>query len=61
MWWMSQRKIENWLAWIFSNIVAIPLNFYKGFMLFTAMYLLFLIMAYFGYREWKNTVKNTTQ
>jgi nicotinamide mononucleotide transporter len=61
MWWMSQRKIENWLAWIFSNIVAIPLNFYKGFMLFTAMYLLFLIMAYFGYREWKNTIKNTTQ
>src|SRR5215212_5336113 len=35
MWWMSKRKIENWIAWIFSNIVAIPLNFYKGLMLFT--------------------------
>ena len=30
MWWMAKRKVENWLAWIFSNIVAIPLNFYKG-------------------------------
>jgi nicotinamide mononucleotide transporter len=53
MWWMARRKIENWQAWIFSNLVAIPLNFYKGFMLFTMMYVLFLIMAYQGYREWK--------
>lgn len=53
MWWMAKRKIENWLAWIFSNIVAIPLNFYKGFMLFTLMYVLFLLMAWMGYVEWK--------
>lgn len=53
MWWMAKRKIENWIAWIFSNIVAIPLNFYKGFMLFTLMYILFLVMAYLGLKEWK--------
>ncbi|MBK9737752.1 MAG: nicotinamide mononucleotide transporter [Saprospiraceae bacterium] len=53
MWWMAKRKIENWIAWIFSNIVAIPLNFYKGFMLFTLMYVLFLIMAVSGYQSWK--------
>jgi len=54
MWWMAQRKIENWLAWIFSNLVGIPLNFYKGFMLFTLMYILFLWMAWMGYKEWKH-------
>jgi nicotinamide mononucleotide transporter len=53
MWWMAKRKIENWIAWIFSNIVAIPLNFYKGLMLFTLMYILFLFMAWWGYIEWK--------
>jgi len=53
MWWMAKRKIENWLAWIFSNIVAIPLNFYKGLMLFTLMYVLFLLLAWWGYVEWK--------
>lgn len=53
MWWMAKRKVENWLAWIFSNIVAIPLNFYKEFMLFTLMYILFLAMAWMGYVEWK--------
>ncbi len=57
MWWMAKRKIENWLAWIFSNIVAIPLNFYKGFMLFTLMYVLFLAMAWWGLVEWKKIKK----
>lgn len=58
MWWMAKRKVENWLAWIFSNIVAIPLNFYKGFMLFTLMYILFLGLAWMGYTEWKKKATN---
>ena len=53
MWWMAKRKIENWLAWIASNIVAVPLNFYKEFYLFTLMYVLFLVMAVWGFIEWK--------
>jgi len=58
MWWMAKRKIENWLAWIFSNIVAIPLNFYKGLMLFTLMYVLFLLLAWMGYVLWKKKAQN---
>lgn len=57
MWWMAKRKIENWLAWIFSNIVAIPLNFYKGFMLFTIMYVLFLALAAWGFIEWRKKLQ----
>ncbi len=56
MWWMAKRKMENWLAWIVSNVVAIPLNFYKGFVLFTLMYVLFLILAIAGYKEWKEKI-----
>ena len=56
MWWMAKRKVENWLAWIFSNIVAIPLNFYKHYYLFTLMYILFLAMAWWGYAEWKKQI-----
>jgi nicotinamide mononucleotide transporter len=57
MWWMAKRKMENWMAWIVSNIVAIPLNFYKGFMLFTVMYILFLGLAVSGFNEWKLKIK----
>jgi nicotinamide mononucleotide transporter len=59
MWWMAKRKIENWLAWIFSNIIAIPLNFYKQFYLFTLMYILFLAMAWWGFIEWKKKAKQS--
>ena len=59
MWWMAKRKIENWLAWILSNIVAIPLNFYKHFYLFTLMYVLFLILAWMGYVSWRKKYLQT--
>ena len=58
MWWMAKRKMENWIAWILSNLVAIPLNFYKGFMLFTMMYILFLALAVSGYKEWKTKLRS---
>jgi nicotinamide mononucleotide transporter len=58
MWWMAKRKIENWIAWIVSNLVAIPLNFYKGFILFSFMYLFFLWLAIVGYKEWINKYKS---
>lgn len=61
MWWMAKRKIENWLAWIASNLVAIPLNFYKGFMLFTLMYILFLWIAILGYLEWKKQINTLSK
>ena len=56
MWWMATRKLENWIAWIASNLVAIPLNLYKGLPVFTIMYVLFLFMAYQGYRDWKKAI-----
>lgn len=61
MWWMARRKIENWPAWILSNAVAIPLNFYKGFLLFALMYVVFLLLAVYGWRQWVRsfTLNNT--
>ena len=60
MWWMAKRKMENWIAWILSNMVAVPLNFYKGFMLYTLMYIIFLGLAISGYREWNQKIKSAT-
>lgn len=60
MWWMSRRKTENWIAWIFTNLVAIPLNFYKGFMLFTLMYILFLFLAFSGFKQWSKLMHSSS-
>lgn len=56
MWWMAKRKIENWLAYLVSNAVAIPLNYYKDLSLFSLMYIIFFIMACRGFILWKKEV-----
>jgi len=53
MYWMAKRKIDNWLAWIFSDIIAIPLNYSKELLLFSLMYFVFLFLAWSGFVNWK--------
>lgn len=53
MWLLAKRKIENWILLNISNVVAIPLLFYKGLPL-TALLTIFLFtIAVFGYFRWK--------
>jgi nicotinamide mononucleotide transporter len=58
MWWMAKRKMENWIAWVISNLAAIPLNYSKNLMLFSLMYILFLGMAVSGFFSWKKMLRN---
>lgn len=53
MWLMARRKIENWIFWIIGDIISVPLYFYKGFTFTSFQYVLFTIMAIFGYLQWK--------
>jgi len=53
MWLMANKKIENWILWIGGNIVSIPLYFVKGFGFTGIQYSIFLILAIYGYIEWK--------
>ena len=56
MWLMAKRKIENWVFWIVGDVVSVPLYFYKGFTLTSFQYLLFTIIAIFGYFSWKKNL-----
>ncbi len=53
MWLMANKKIENWIFWIAVNTVSIPLYFVKGYGFTGIQYTIFLILAIYGYREWK--------
>lgn len=53
MWLMALKKIENWIAWIIGNIISIPLYFYKGLVLTSFQFTVFLIIAISGYLEWR--------
>lgn len=59
MWLMAKRKVENWIYWIVGDLISIPLYFYKGFTFTSFQYLIFTILAVYGYNAWKkNTDKN---
>ena len=50
---MAKKKIEHWIAWIFTNLLSIPLYFYKGLILTSFQFFVFLILAIMGYTRWR--------
>jgi nicotinamide mononucleotide transporter len=61
MWLMAKRKIENWILWIIGDIISIPMYFVKGYSFTSIQYLIFTIIAIFGYLEWKKILNNYKQ
>ena len=57
MWLMARRKIENWILWIVGDIISIPMYFAKGYSFTSIQYLIFTIVAVYGYLEWKKTLQ----
>ncbi len=60
MWLMARRKIENWIFWIIGDIISIPMYYVKGYSFTSIQYLIFTIIAIFGYLEWKSTLQQKT-
>ncbi len=58
MWLMAKKKIENWLFWIAGDIISVPLYLYKGYTFTSLQYLIFTIIAIYGYLEWRKIINN---
>jgi len=58
MWLMANKKIEHWFLWIVGNIVSIPLYLLKGLGFTGLQFVVFLLIAIFGYIEWKKHLNN---
>lgn len=61
MWLMARKKLENWIYWIIGDIISVPLYFYKGLIFTSFQYLLFTIIAIFGYFAWKKSLNKNRQ
>ncbi|RED50628.1 nicotinamide riboside transporter PnuC [Seonamhaeicola aphaedonensis] len=61
MWYMANKKIENWTLWIFADIITVPLYAYRGWGMLSLQYLIFTILAIQGYFAWKKTLNNNQQ
>lgn len=59
MWLMARKKLENWIAWIITDFISIPLYFYKGLVLTSFQFFFFTALAIAGliawYKSWQKT------
>jgi nicotinamide mononucleotide transporter len=53
MWLMAKKKVESWFWWILTNIASVPLYFLKGLVFTSVFYLILLLMAFSGLKEWR--------
>ncbi|MGI9191491.1 MAG: nicotinamide riboside transporter PnuC [Chitinophagaceae bacterium] len=57
---LVQRKIENWLWLTASNLLAIPLQLYKGMPLTATLTIIYLVLGLLGYHRWKHESQRQT-
>jgi nicotinamide mononucleotide transporter len=57
MWLMAKKKVENWIAWIITDLVSVPLYLYKGLLLTSFQFLFFTILAIIGLIQWIQAAK----
>jgi len=50
---LARKALESWLLWILVDIICIGLFMARGINLVAAEYLLFLLMASYGYYNWR--------
>ena len=55
--WMLARKIiEHWYLWVIVNLVSIGLYIYKGLYPTVILFIVYTLMAFAGYREWRKNI-----
>lgn len=58
-WLLLKRKLENWLVLNLSNLIAVPLQLYKGLVLTSVLTLVYIIIGMVGYYSWKKIINRT--
>lgn len=53
MWMLARKYVEQWLVWIVADVTCAGLYVYKDLWFTGGLYLLYAIIAVFGYRKWK--------
>lgn len=53
---MARKVLENWLYWIIIDAAAIYLYWESGFYVTIIMFSLYLLLAFYGYRLWKQLI-----
>jgi len=61
MWALAHKYLEQWFIWIAVDIVTCCLYFYKDIPFKAGLYALYVVIAVFGYFNWKKKAKSQPQ
>jgi len=53
---LARKVLQNWLIWIFVDIIYVAVYLSKGLYPTAMMYTLYIYIAWMGYQEWKKTL-----
>lgn len=56
--WMSARKwLENWALWLMVDVVKTGVYLIQGIELYAVLYLVYIAMAFWGWRTWQKSMR----
>lgn len=55
-WMLNEKLLQNWLGWLFVDIIYVPMFALGGRVLTAGLYAVFCVMAWRGYVEWKRSL-----
>ena len=58
---MVKKVLENWLYWLVIDSAAIVLYWQNGYYATVIMFIVYLIIALYGYFEWRKTLLSTKE
>lgn len=58
LWMMARKYAEQWLVWLVVDLVSSCLYFYKGLYFYCCLYVVYTIIAWFGYKKWLRLMKD---
>lgn len=56
--WTSRKYIATWPLWVVVDIIYVGMFLYKDLYLTSALYAMFIIMAFYGWKKWQVTKQN---
>jgi nicotinamide mononucleotide transporter len=56
-WMLARKYLEHWLIWIFVDLFSSGMYVYKNLWPTVILFLVYTVMAYVGYKEWKKDYK----
>lgn len=60
LWMLSRKYVEQWYVWIVADAVYVWLYAHKGLPFKSALYALYVIIAFFGLRRWLRMMREAS-